>query len=56
MPEAPNIPPNLSELVCEKFETAKLSGDINFWPTKVAVVPVNGFPVSIMLYACKVLH
>lgn len=41
-----NFPSNLPDLLQEKFNQAKEAGDLNFWPTEVTVLHVNGVPVG----------
>lgn len=41
------VPANLPELVRAKFNTAKANGDVNFYPTQVAVLKLGPFPVCL---------
>lgn len=41
------VPANLPELVRVKFNTAKATGDVNFYPTKVAVLKLGSVPVCL---------
>ena len=40
-----SIPSDLPTLVKDKFNLAQESGAVNFWPTEVEVLSVNGIPV-----------
>lgn len=42
---AVKVPANLPELVRAKFNTAKANGDVNFYPTQVAVLQLGSVPV-----------
>lgn len=42
---AAKVPANLPELVRAKFNTAKANGDVNFYPTQVAVLKIGSVPV-----------
>jgi hypothetical protein len=39
------IPQNLPDLVRERFDAARASGAISFWPTEVDILQVNGIAV-----------
>lgn len=41
------VPANLPELVRAKFNTAKANGDVNFYPTQVAVLKLGSVPVCL---------
>ncbi|KAK7703022.1 bifunctional AP-4-A phosphorylase/ADP sulfurylase [Diaporthe eres] len=42
-----NVPANLPELVRAKFNTAKANGDVNFYPTQVAVLKLGLVPFQL---------
>lgn len=42
---AVKVPANLPGLVRAKFNTAKANGDVNFYPTQVAVLKLGSIPV-----------
>ncbi|KAI3394485.1 hypothetical protein diail_2619 [Diaporthe ilicicola] len=44
---AAKVPPNLPELVRAKFNTAKANGDVNFYPTQVAVLKPGSVPFQL---------
>lgn len=41
------VPANLPELVRAKFNTAKANGDVNFYPTQVAVLKLGSVLVCL---------
>jgi hypothetical protein len=45
MPEI-TLPEGLPGLVRARFESARESGALTFWPTEVEVLQVGGIPVS----------
>ncbi|POS76543.1 ATP adenylyltransferase [Diaporthe helianthi] len=44
---AVRVPGNLPELVRAKFNTAKANGDVNFYPTQVAVLKIGSIPFQL---------
>ncbi|KKY34443.1 putative histidine triad-like protein [Diaporthe ampelina] len=44
---AVKVPANLPELVRAKFNTAKANGDVNFYPTQVAVLKLESVPFQL---------
>lgn len=44
---AAKVPANLPELVRTKFNTAKTNGDVNFYPTQVAVLKIGSVPFQL---------
>lgn len=45
----PPVPANLPDLVRAAFVRAKAAGDLTFFPTQVALLRVQGVPVSQLL-------
>lgn len=46
------VPANLPTLVKSTFDKAKANGDVNFYPTQVAILkPVASIPVRSLLFA-----
>ena len=50
------IPESLPELVSERFQSAKQAGDLLFWDSEVALLNVNGIPVSILSWEYSVFN
>jgi ATP adenylyltransferase len=44
-----SLPRNLPTLVRDKYNAAKLSGDLIFSPTELRIIHANGIPVCLVL-------
>ncbi|KAK4208039.1 inositol phospholipid synthesis protein Scs3p [Rhypophila decipiens] len=56
IPVVRQVPPNLPELVRTAFHNARTNGDLNYYPTQVALLHVNSVPVRLFVYLPLFIH